>query len=679
MARNGELIETGYAVVGEIGAAVAPFITALETALTQAGFVPVEEPETAGLVVDVVDPERPRPFRRKSRGTFVAALTALEHEPADGLKETYPLLVRALANVVLCYLPSAGTVLFTTMERGHYAIEGDGGLASLATAVVERLTPLARARLVIDNEFRADLEPELWTGDDRTEEIKAAGRRLAELDLLPAPFPIEELLDERDLRHVARLYGIGGLSYGNLSARKDERRFWMSASGVDKSRLEEPGRDILLVSGYDEEAGRMILSVPPGVEPRRVSVDAIEHWMIYRRHPGVGAILHVHAWMEGISATEVNYPVRQRGAGRQRRRPGRCGARSDACRRRPAQPRHHGDRRQPRRDPRPDRAAGDAAGADDVTTLVTGATGFLGRHLVAALVARGDDVRALVREGTDAVSLEAQGVEVVRGDLAGRAPLQRATDGCGLVFHLAGIVSHERRDLERMRTVNVEGTRRLLEVLEPSIRVVHVSSVAAIGTVESPDRAADESAAFDDAAARLPYAATKHAAEQLALAAAEAGADVVVANPGFLLGPGDIHRVSTWPVDAYLAGKLRFTTRGGLCYVDARDVAAGLVMLAERGRSGERTILAGRAGNLAWADFFARIAAVSGRRRLTVPLPARLAAAAAGIVRRPVSADEVRAAAHWWFYDGAKAERELGFRTRPLDETLADTIADHRK
>ena len=82
----------------------------------------------------------------------------------------------------------------------------------------------------------------------------------------------------------------------------------MSASGVDKSALEIPGRDILLVSNYDQEHGRIVLSVPPDVEPRRVSVDAIEHWMIYQAHPGVGAILHVHAWMKDIVATDVNYP-----------------------------------------------------------------------------------------------------------------------------------------------------------------------------------------------------------------------------------------------------------------------------------------------------------------------------------------------------------------------------------
>jgi ribulose-5-phosphate 4-epimerase/fuculose-1-phosphate aldolase len=107
---------------------------------------------------------------------------------------------------------------------------------------------------------------------------------------------------------VKRLYGIGGLSYGNLSARKDDDRFWMSASGVDKTKLDIPGRDILLVSDYDAGNGRMVLSVPPDVEPRRVSVDAIEHWMIYQEHAGVGAVVHVHAWVDGIEATDVNYP-----------------------------------------------------------------------------------------------------------------------------------------------------------------------------------------------------------------------------------------------------------------------------------------------------------------------------------------------------------------------------------
>jgi ribulose-5-phosphate 4-epimerase/fuculose-1-phosphate aldolase len=291
-----------------VGAAAAALAAELGGALERAGFVPAEEPASASLVVNVVDREHPRPFRRKARGTFVAALVASEHEPEDGLRDSYPILVRALANIALCYIPETRRVLFTTMERGHYGVTGTNGVASLADAVVARLAPLARSHLVIDNEFRADLEPELWYGDGCTDALAAAGRRLDELDLLPAPFPIEELLDARDLAHVARLYSIGGLSYGNLSVRKDASRFWMSASGVDKADLCEPGVDMLLVSGYDADHGRMVLSVPPGITPKRVSVDAIEHWMIYGEHPNVGAILHVHAWMEGIEATQLNYP-----------------------------------------------------------------------------------------------------------------------------------------------------------------------------------------------------------------------------------------------------------------------------------------------------------------------------------------------------------------------------------
>ena len=278
------------------------FLGAVEAELAARGFRPSGTGE-ADIVLNLIDHDGPRPFRRRARGTYAAALH--ERPEAPGLLVEYPLLVRALANVVCCFVPGEG-VWFTTMEQGHFLVEGGG--AALAQAFVDQLLPAATSRLVIDNEFRTDLEPELWDGDEITQELQQAGRRLDGLGLLPSPFPLEEVLGERELRHVKRLYGIGGLSYGNLSQRKDERRFWMSASGVDKSRLEQPGRDILLVSDYDEKNGRIVLSVPPGIEPRRVSVDAIEHWMIYQQNPDVGAILHVHAWVEGIESTQLVFP-----------------------------------------------------------------------------------------------------------------------------------------------------------------------------------------------------------------------------------------------------------------------------------------------------------------------------------------------------------------------------------
>src|SRR6476661_1985543 len=277
------------------------WVRAVGRAFEADGFELVDDHADADFVLNMFDTADPKAFRRSSRGTYSASFYELDEVPEDVLRTSYPNLVRTLANVVVLHVPGEG-VWFTTMERGTYKISDD------PREVFERLAPLEKSKLVIDNEFVADLEPELWDGDEVTADIGAAGKRMQELDLLPAPFPVHEYLGERDLRHVMRLYQVGGLSYGNLSARKDANRFWMSASGVDKSQLEVACRDILLVTGYDEPNAKMLISVPPGIEPRRVSVDAIEHWMIYQAHPDVGAILHVHAWMEDIVATDVNYP-----------------------------------------------------------------------------------------------------------------------------------------------------------------------------------------------------------------------------------------------------------------------------------------------------------------------------------------------------------------------------------
>lgn len=305
--------------------------------------------------------------------------------------------------------------------------------------------------------------------------------------------------------------------------------------------------------------------------------------------------------------------------------------------------------------------------------FLTGATGFLGRHLVPLLLERGDALRALVRPGTDASALEAMGVEIFRGELA-TDDVRPAAAGCELVFNLAGRVSHEPKDLPLLREANVDGPVSVLKGIEPGARLVHVSSVAAVGPAPAPDRPADETQPFPPGAASFPYAATKRAGEKLLL---EAEADVVVANPGFLLGPGDVYRISTWHVERYLRGLMRIHTPGGLSNVDARDVASGLVALAERGRSGERYILTSREGNLSHEELFRRVGDVTGVRRRMIGLPPRVAVLSATAVPWPVRPGEVRAAANWWFYDPAKAERELGFTVRPLDETLAATAAQY--
>jgi ribulose-5-phosphate 4-epimerase/fuculose-1-phosphate aldolase len=301
------------------------FVSGLTAEMDRAGYTRLDAPgPTTNVVLHSVDADAPRPYRRKAAPTFVISIAELNDVPDDRielLRIGYPLLVRSLANlmVMVCDTVDGLVVRFVTLEQGVYGVGPGRTDAELARLTFDRIEPLASSQLVIANDFVTDLPEHLWSGDEQTAQMLRAGRSLDALDLLPAPFPIEDILEKRELRHVELLYGIGGLSYGNVSARycgddlhgvpdPDGPVYWMSASGVDKADLRLVGPHILLVRGFDAERETMVLSVPPDVKLRRVSVDAIEHWMIYREHPGVGAILHVHGWIEGTVSTEVNYP-----------------------------------------------------------------------------------------------------------------------------------------------------------------------------------------------------------------------------------------------------------------------------------------------------------------------------------------------------------------------------------
>jgi len=284
-------------------------VSALREALVRAGH-PQAAPGDARLVLYAIDPDRTRPFHRGSASTFVVAVVELDERPKQMLEEGYPYLVRALANLcVLLVRSEPGVAHVITLERGHYEVPLGRDRARDYARLYEHLRPLALSRLVIENHHVGDLPPELWDGDATTDALRRAGARLEGLGLLPAPFPIERYLSPRELRHVRLLYGIGGLSYGNMSARRDADSFWMTASGVNKASLEGVGRDLVLINGFDADRAALRLSEPPGLERApRASVDAIEHWMIYQRHPAVGAIVHVHAWIDGVAATSINYP-----------------------------------------------------------------------------------------------------------------------------------------------------------------------------------------------------------------------------------------------------------------------------------------------------------------------------------------------------------------------------------
>ncbi len=291
------------------------FTDGLRAKLLEKGYPVVEGDQAAergGIALHPIDVASPRSFRRRNRAVFVVGIGEGEDVPEVPLATLYPLQLRSLGNIFILVVRNGRNgfqeAFVSTLEQGSYSFVYHGEDDEYFERVVERLAPLATSNLIIENEFVADLEPELWDGDEITASITRAGKKLDELDLLPSPFPIDDYLPEADLRHLKQMFNIGGLSYGNVSARKDDERFWMSASGVDKSNLEEVGTEILMVTDFIPERKAMRLSVPPHVNPRRVSVDAIEHFMIYREHRSVGAILHIHAWMAEIASTHINYP-----------------------------------------------------------------------------------------------------------------------------------------------------------------------------------------------------------------------------------------------------------------------------------------------------------------------------------------------------------------------------------
>ena len=319
-------------------------------------------------------------------------------------------------------------------------------------------------------------------------------------------------------------------------------------------------------------------------------------------------------------------------------------------------------------------------------TLVTGATGYLGVELVRQLRAQGRDVRALIRSWDSKQRLSGTGAEAVLGDVTEPDSLPSALAGVDRVFHLAGVVGHRASDEPALKRVNVEGAGNLLRAAETAgvERVVFTSSVGAMGPAATPDHPRSEAHWLldgDDGRGDFRYARSKAQGEALALEAAQRGLDVVVVNPGFVIGPGDVHRVSAWPIEEYLRGVLRFTVHGGLSYVDARDVVAGHLLAEERGETGERYILTNEEGNLPYPQFFARVGKVSDRPRAQLKLPVGALAPglkAARVLRLPlvpIDENELRSSAYWWFYTSEKARRDLGYGTRPLDETLADTIA----
>jgi len=337
--------------------------------------------------------------------------------------------------------------------------------------------------------------------------------------------------------------------------------------------------------------------------------------------------------------------------------------------------------------------------------FITGATGFLGSHVARVLAEQGAELRLLVRPSSDLRNLDGLNADRVVGDLRDAASIEKALSGCDVVFHVAADYRLwvRGRDSNEMYRSNVEGTRSLLEAARKQRvrRVVYTSSVATMGFV-SNHAAAELRSAWTGEGARPHtnavadeespvslgdmighYKRSKFMAEQVAIETARSGVDVVIVNPTTPIGERDIKPTPTGRIVVdFLKRKFPAYVETGLNLVDATECARGHVQALEKGRSGERYILGGE--NLTLKQILDRLAAITGLPSPTVKLP-YIFALAAGVVDEMVTGrllgrepratiDAVRMGRKLMFVSSAKAERELGWRTVPVDGALRRSV-----
>jgi dihydroflavonol-4-reductase len=319
-----------------------------------------------------------------------------------------------------------------------------------------------------------------------------------------------------------------------------------------------------------------------------------------------------------------------------------------------------------------------------MTTLVTGATGFVGSHVARLLAARGEPVRVLVRAASRMDALEGIACERVTGDLCDPESLQAALRGVRRVFHVAADYRLWARDPAEIYASNVEGTRNLLSIARDARveQFIYTSTVATIAVTTADGQLPDESTPASLKQMIGHYKRSKYIAECEALAFARHGLPVIVINPTTPVGPGDWKPTPTGRIIVdFLNGRMPAFVDTGLNLVAVEDAAEGHLLAAERGKPGERYLLGGQ--NMTLQQILAELARIAGRRAPRMRIPHGVALAAAYVdtavsrmLRREphIPVEGVRIARHRMFVNTSRAERELGFCPGPVAAALERAV-----
>lgn len=316
-------------------------------------------------------------------------------------------------------------------------------------------------------------------------------------------------------------------------------------------------------------------------------------------------------------------------------------------------------------------------------TLVTGATGFVGSHVVRKLLALGEPVRVLIRRTSPMKLIVGLEVEVVTGDLTDRESVRRAVTGCRRIYHVAADYRLWAPDHREIYRANVQGTQNVLEAaLAAGVeRIVTTSTVGALAPSHNGEPTTEDSpATLGEMIGH--YKRSKFLAEAQVLAAARAGLPVVIVNPSTPVGERDLKPTPTGQMIVdFLNGRMPAYVETGLNLIDVEDVAEGHLLAMEKGRVGERYILGNR--NLTLKEILEMLARISGRPAPQLRLPrsvalglAILSTGISAITRRPprIPLEGVRMTRKRMFFDSSKAVRELGLPQRSVEAALSKAV-----